>query len=205
MLTRRVVLVVAGTLVVGGAIVPFLLGRGSAGASRRIADEMGQGPARATGEIRSDRSFEYPDGVVEWTVRSYESEDGTCMAARAVTLDASDDGEIGGCGEPADPLLWSLGGVEVGGQWYNVSFGRLPPNASSARLTLGDGSVLTDSGDGGLWVVVTAAEPDDPDALISIIEAVDGSGDAVARLHPSTDDLLDRRTQAQAQAVETAS
>ena len=100
-------------------------------------------------------------------------------------IDGGEQGRLGGCGAPDNRLLrWSIGGVEIGGQWFNVAYGHAPGSASSIRLILSDGTARMDSnlqGNAGLWVVVVPGSPFDARNDFARIDLRDGTGSLIAQ------------------------
>ncbi len=147
-------------------------------------------------------------GGVSWIVARHDSPGGSCIGV-AAEVDGQEKGQVGGgCGTSDNPMLrWGIGGLRVGGQWFNVAYGEVPAAASSVRVTLGDGSVRTDSGVGagqGVWIVVLAGDPSDRASEVARIEVLDGAGSVIAHENPPS--LVDLHRQAQeSSARETAS
>lgn len=205
---RRVGLAVAVSATLG-LFIAIALTAGAGGAPRPAVstrEPMRSGLDSGTGEAKTTRSVEEPAGEVRWTVTSYETADGPCVEVVADEVDGTDQAGVRGCGRADDPLLrWSMGGVEVGGQWFNVAFGQVPPDAASVRLTLGDGTVRTDSDvqADGLWIVVVPGEPTDAGREPVRVDVVDDDG--VVMTTEELPSIVEYREQASiAESEETA-
>lgn len=103
-------------------------------------------------------------------------------------VSGTDRGRLGGCGESDDPhLRWGIGGIDIGGQWYNVAYGQAALDASSVEVTLGSGSVQTDSAvraSNGTWLIVLPADPMDAQTEFVKIVALTDSGVHLAVAEP---------------------
>lgn len=137
-------------------------------------------------------------GGVRWTLVSRSSGDGPCLGVVA-EVDGLEQGELGGgCGRPEDAALnWGIGGIDVGGSWFNVAYGQAVPSASSVKISLGDGSVRTFDNvaeDQGLWLSVIEASPTDRDGAVVHVEVLDANRSVIlSRDLPS---IVDARLQA---------
>jgi hypothetical protein len=122
------------------------------------------------------------DGV-DWSLVTYESSQGSCLEVHA-ELNA-DEGNVGGCGASDDPLFSGMGGMSLEGQWYNVSFGRLPEGAVSVNVSFADGTSTHGFVAGEVWMVAQpAANPTDGSKDLDVIEAIDESGNVVDSVNP---------------------
>lgn len=171
-------------LVTGGGVLVLLGSQGGVGQPAYVPDSNvvaleGIDPAT----VRIERELEAPVGVAKWSVVSYRSQSGPCLHASGQLLSGGDSGELGGCGEPDGPFLWFLGGVELGGNWYNVAFGRDPGGAVAAMKVVleGGGSLRANLVD-GIWIVVVPG----PQELFEVarIEALDSAGSVVSGVTP---------------------
>jgi hypothetical protein len=180
----------AGVVVV--ALFGVFVGNGAASSPSAPSPRLGGAHVVEPATATTSRSVQV--GGVTWTVIRRDSPDGACVGVVA-DVDGVEEGQVGGgCGEADEPTLrWGLGGLEVNGQWFNVAYGEVPITVSSVRVTLGDGSVLSDTNLGesaGSWVVVTSADPFDKAKEISGIEALSASGAILAeKTPPSVVDL----------------
>jgi hypothetical protein len=142
---------------------------------------------------------------VTFSVKRQNSLDGACIDV-AATLDGVVQGSVGGCGEPDNPLLrWGIGGIKVAKDWFNVAYGEVPQLVDSVRVTLGDGTVLTDTGVGpanGLWLVVVPGDPTSTASDFIRIIALDAEGTVIAE--EETPSLVSYRLQ-MAQSVQEES
>jgi|SRR5919106_1140733 hypothetical protein len=166
-------LTVVGVASVGGAEPPGHL------PDPRIAASEGQ--TIDLSSVRVIREFEEPEGEIRWTVVTYRGSEGPCMDVYAESLAGGDSAKTGGCGEPQGPFMWGIGGVEVGGRWFNLVDGRGPPGATSMRVTLGDGRSLEATLVEGTYLLVIPGERATFD--VKLIQAV-GPGDQVSSVHP---------------------
>lgn len=128
------------------------------------------------------REFEEPKGVVRWVVVEYESSLGPCLDVYGEAVSGGDWAEVGDCGEGAGPFAWAVGGVELGGEWYDVVDGRAPQGASRMRITLGDGTVHEADVVKGIYILVDTGARLDFD--VTKIEAVASNGDVIAAVQP---------------------
>jgi hypothetical protein len=159
-----------------------------------------------TGTSQAERSMEAPAGRVRWTVTSYDSAEGPCVVVVAEEVQSVDRGQLASCGPLDDPLLrWSMGGIEIASQWFNVAYGQVAFGASYVRLTLGDGSVRVDAGfrqANGLWIVVIPAGPFDARSDFVRIEVLGEGG--VVMTSQELPSLVEYRKQAQSAGSEAA-
>jgi hypothetical protein len=137
-------------------------------------------------------------GDVTWTVSRSESEVGPCIGVTA-TFRGREEGTIGGgCGNPDDPdLRWGIGGLDVGGRWFNVAYGAVSPTVRVVEVTLGDGTIVSDhlGPDEGVWILPVAADPLNRAFDVVRISARDGGDAVVAEEEPPS--LVKERQQAQ--------
>lgn len=204
---RRVVLIVLGAVIAVGATaaaaIPRLSSDGDGNRPRIDAYRRAAVSQRLQGE-ENRRSFEQPKGAVRWTLTRAGGPDGVCLDLAGEAIGRPDRGAAGSCGATTKngEFTWAVGGVEVGGQWFNVAYGEVLRGAAEIRVTLGDGSQRSDREfrqAGRMWVlVVPAADPMDSDADISSIAAVDDSGAELARETPPS--LVEARRAASASA-----
>lgn len=137
-----------------------------------------EGRALTEGSSRVLRTVEEPAGL-DWTLVTYLSSDGVCLDAH-VKLEASrDEGMLGGCGAPAGLSGYSVGGIELGGQWYTVGFGSVPVAATKVEATLADGSTVTSDTAGGVWLSAVRGETD-----FTRIAAKDSEGRVLHAVNP---------------------
>lgn len=164
----------------------FFVGVGTSGPRYAPPPEdlAAKGRAADLASLEVERTLESPVGRVRWTLVSYDSSDGPCLEVVAEVIDGTDHGRLGGCGASEDPQLrWSIGGIDIGGQWYNVAYGQVALDASSVQVTLGNGSVQADSGvraNNGAWIIVLPADPMDSQNEFIRIEALTDSGAQLA-------------------------
>lgn len=185
-LKRSLLLTFALTLCVATLMFTLLMG-GGVGAPRRASTKSGFGQP-AGRSTQGTRSFEQPAGQVHWTISRYDSPKGPCIEVVAEEVGGSHQGRLGGCGRPENPSLrWSIGGIDMDGQWFNVAYGAVSAAAASVRVTRGDQRELTDAGvrgGQGLWIVVIAGNPLDGATDIVQIVARDESGHVIASIRP---------------------
>jgi hypothetical protein len=193
-ISRRTRMMAALTALFGVALVGFLVRSGATAESPSVT-HGGANVVESTNATASDAVIEVGD--VTWTLIRGDSPEGACVGVVAEVAGV-EQGQVGGsCGEPDDPKLrWGLGGLEVDGRWFNVAYGEVPSDATSVRVTLGDGSALTDSElgrtDGG-WLIVVPADPLDKATEISSIEVLSTAGSVIAeKTTPSLVDLRNR-------------
>jgi hypothetical protein len=134
--------------------------------------------------LRVERTFEEPAGEVEWTVVSYEASDGPCLDIYAEAVPGDDEAKMSSCGRFEGPFRWSIGGVEVADQFYNVAFGRAAVGADRMRITLGHGAAVAPDVVRGIWVAVMPGSPEDFD--ITLLEAVGGNGRVLESVRPTS-------------------
>ena len=127
------------------------------------------------------------DSAVDWNIASYATSAGTCLVVVG-ELNGVEEGRVGGCGDRGSSVFnWSVGGLDVGGQWYNLAYGQVDAGASAVRVTLADGSTIADtSPSSGLWLVATPAQPLDNGADIVHVAAVGLDGATIADGAPSS-------------------
>ncbi len=145
------------------------------------------------------RRVENPPGRAQWTMNYSADSAGSCVNVIVAQIDGDDDGTLGACWEASqNPLLgWSIGGMEIGSEFFNVAYGVASRAASSARVILADGTVVSDADvrrGNGLWILVVAAEPTEPGSDIVRIEILDDAGLVIAREDPPS--LVAARRQA---------
>lgn len=137
------------------------------------------------GLAATSRAVEVGDAI--WTVTHEESPDGPCMGVVA-QVDGVEQGRLGGdCGAPSNRLWWGIGGLDIANQWFYVAFGEVSQLVDSVRVTLGDGTVLTDGGvvaASGLWIIVAPGNPTSPASDFVRITALDAAGSVVAQENP---------------------
>lgn len=196
---------VAGVVIAAGLlVVTVLLGKGASTVSSGAASHD-KPPARAR-SANGVRTFEDQAGGVRWTMTRSSSAQGGCVEVVAEQVGGTEWVNLGCASD--DPLLGlGIGGALIADQWYNVAYGEVPPAASSVRVTLGDGSVVTDSNvslNQGLWIVVAPGSPNDPAIDFTRIEAIDGSGGVIAQVDPPSLAAYAQLAQAQASATSAA-
>ncbi len=153
--------------------------------------EIAQGP---TTFERTMQAFQ-----IEWTLLSYDSDEGPCLEVIGAS-GRGDRGSVASCGRSDGSFQWSIGGVELAGDWYSIAFGEAPPLARKMETVLGDGSVKSDADlASGKWLVVTRADPFDRALEIAEIRAKDGQGTHLASLQVPS--LIDRRERARTLAA----
>jgi len=174
-LKRNVRLVVA--LLIGSSVVlATVIARGATRTAAQSTD-----PARSGAEaVGSALTI----GDSSWAlVRSF-SADGSCLEVVA-EVDGVEQGSVGGCGNwNASPLSWSIGGVGVEGQWYDVALGQGSSDVAAVRLTLAAGNTRADAtvdAHGGYWFVVYPADPLAKEGDITRIEALDNTGSVIGQ------------------------
>ncbi len=167
-------LAVVGIASTGGAELPGHLPDPSIAAS--------EGQTIDLASARVIREFEEPEGEIRWTVVTYRSSEGPCMDVYAESIAGGDSAKSGSCGEPQGPFLWGIGGVEVGGRWYNLVDGRAPPGATSMRITLGDGRSLEANLVEGTYLTVIPGERSTFE--VKRIQAVGPGDKALTSVHP---------------------
>jgi hypothetical protein len=143
----------------------------------------------ASGE-ENRRDFEQPHGEVRWILTRRGSEEGPCLNVAGEQIHGPDRAGAGSCGATADNgvFTWAIGGVDVGGEWFNVVYGEVVREAAGLRVTLGDGTERTDRDfqrAGGMWILVLpATDAMDSASDVVAIEALDESGAIIAREEP---------------------
>jgi hypothetical protein len=151
------------------------------------AERGGPGAARHGEMTLTDvRSFEAPQDEVRWTID--RAAGGRCYELFASAVRGEDRAQLSGNCASHGPLSSGLGGVEIAGRWYNVIDGTAGRGVSRVRVVLRDGTTRTERAVGGVWLVVVPG----PDPMrensfdVSRIEALDPSGDVLARERPTS-------------------
>lgn len=139
-----------------------------------------QGLTVDVGSLDITQQFEEPEGRVRWTVVTYASSAGPCLDIHGQLLDGHDEGKVGGCGPPDGPFAVGVGGLELGGTWYNIVHGTAPSGGVRMRILLGDGTSLEARVVRNTWVVVTS----DPGFDVARVEALSRRGASVASIQP---------------------
>jgi hypothetical protein len=137
-----------------------------------------EGRTLAENSVRVLRTVEKPAGL-NWTVVTYLSSDGACLDAHVELESSPDQGTLGGCGAPSGLLGYTLGGIELGGQWYTVGFGPAPLGTSEVTATLADGTTLKSDTAGGVWLSAVRGEID-----FTRIDARDAKGNVLQAVQP---------------------
>lgn len=154
-------------------------------------DVLGANPGNVVGvnaEVGSTTRTVVVDGVT-WTVSAYSSPGGPCVGVVAY-VDGVEQGRIGGgCGTADDPRLWwGIGGIEIAGQWFNIAYGVVTQAADAVRVTLGDGTVITDDGvtaADGVWIVVVPGDPLSQRSDVTTITALSAGSEVATETPPS--------------------
>lgn len=164
------------------------------------------------------RTLEDPPGSVRWTLVAYHSKiDGLCLDWVAEQVGGGENGMIGSCSgqwdlintgppdrvavteadqassqaapESPEPLSWLLGGVLLGGQWYNVVSGIGVDQVVKVRVTLVDGTTRLTDVVNGVWLMAFPGPDPTTDSSFDVrqIDAIDPKGDVVATAHPPSD------------------
>jgi hypothetical protein len=181
-LRRRTIGIVTAAAVMGAIGIATVL------ATQGGADENHYSPNPETIEaegrtlvensVRVLRTVEDPAGL-NWTVVTYLSSDGACFDAHVELVSSPDQGMLGGCGAPAGLGGYTVGGVELGGQWYTVGFGPVPLGTSEVTATLADGTTLKSDIVGGVWLSAVRGETD-----FTRIDARDAKGSVLQAVQP---------------------
>lgn len=132
----------------------------------------------ATLEVR--RSIVVPAGVT-WTVVSYDSSDGVCLDAFGELSSGGEQAKLGGC-DLAGEVPYSMGGLQLGDEWFNVIFGQ--SSGATVRVTLGSGAIRQDTPENGVWIVVVPSDPTARANDFARVDVLDGAGNVVATIEP---------------------
>jgi hypothetical protein len=177
------------TLTRGGVSLPASPGR--------VATLVRNGRTVAVGRATAQRTIKEASSGLRLTVSRYSSSAGTCLSVVVVSIGGGEEGRLGGCGDRGNPTLnWSIGGIQIGDQWFNVAYGEVSTIASSVRVILGNGRVMSfASANSGVWVVAIPGKPTDQATDIVRIQAVNATGGLIADQHPPSIVALRRDAQ----------
>jgi hypothetical protein len=152
----------------------------------------GTKPLSATASISQPitvRVLEEPAGQVHWEIARQSDSSQICLDVVGVDPAGSDEAKLGGCWARSDeePLQWSIGGVEIGGSWFNVVYGLAGSEVASVRISTQTGDKKADDGvrsGSGAFLLVVPGDPMEPAADVVQIEALGSNGQVVARRDP---------------------
>jgi hypothetical protein len=113
-------------------------------------------------------------GGINWSLVSYDSSDGPCLDVYANVDPKAAPGQSG-CGTPDGPFQWSIGGLDVDGEWYNIAYGTTVKGSVTASIKSSDGTLNLDVIKGS-WLSVVPGERMD----YASVTLEDGSGKPVA-------------------------
>jgi len=169
---------------------PSRSGESSVGGNATATADSGSGETRLSVEV----------GGVNWTVSRTDGPDEACIGVVA-TLHGEELGSLGGgCGRPEiGHMRFGIGGIDIGGDWFNLAYGEVAPETRSLDVILGDGTVLRHTvvpEAEGLWIVVSPGQPTSLGSDFVLIKALDAGGSVIAQETPPS--LVARRLQAQA-------
>lgn len=134
--------------------VPTALGHQGKNDDQNQSNEISPGPTDVY--VTEIASF---SGVnqIEWVLRETQETSGVCVEMTGTR--AEEYGSVSGCGpKPSSDFTWSTGGVELGGSWYSVAFGKAPEGATDVTAQSGDGSAVDAHLVGGYWVALSEAD-----------------------------------------------
>ena len=117
-----------------------------------------------------------------WVMVSYWSPSGRGRCLDVVASDRAgiELATIGGCGPgavvPEALPEWAVGGIDVQGRFVSLAHGRAGPDTETIRVTLNDGTAVTDQPENGVWLIVVTGYDQPP---FKRIEALNAGGDVL--------------------------
>ena len=112
---------------------------------------------------------------VGFSLVRYESSDGPCLDVYADVVPEAAPGQSG-CGAPDGPFHWSIGGLDIGGTWYNIAYGDAVPNSEIAKIETTEGLTMNAAVVDGTWIFVVPGDRID----YTNVTLVDAAGDTLA-------------------------
>jgi hypothetical protein len=120
------------------------------------------------------------DGVT-WTASNYRNNTGACVEIAGAS--ASGSGSVGGCGITR-ATSYGIGGLDVGGTYYRIVYGRAPAGAAAIRVNLVGGSeapTVARFAGRGIWFAVYPAAVGDASFDVEQVSLLDSSGSVLDR------------------------
>ncbi len=192
---RQVLAVVFVALAIPAGAAALTSASGSDGSGHAPDQRHAAAEGRAVDPttVRVERTVEDPPGEVKWSFVSYRASDGGCLDMYAELVSEEAHGKVGSCAPGERRFEWGIGGVELGGTWYNVVYGRGRGALADVRIHLVNGNRLEADVVDETWIAVVPGDQFSFD--VDRIEALDRSGSTVEVVEPPS--IAAQRQQAQ--------